>query len=96
MAQTVTSDDLTGDPNRRVSSLFTAHFPLLRDGLGLAKSHAFGADTFASKIKALSHIRQFHAPAMILARRCTAVELGSAFITCEFLHANLSFLLFES
>ena len=49
--------------------------------LCLTKGHAVRTDTFASKIKALSHIWQFHAPAMVLAGRRAAIEGCSAFIT---------------
>ena len=57
--------------------------------LGLTKGHAVRTHTFASKIKALSHIWQFHAPAMVLAGRRAAVEGCSAFITDQLVHVSL-------
>ena len=57
--------------------------------LCLTKGHAVRTHTFTSKIKALSHIWQFHAPAMVLAGRRAAVEGCSAFITDQLVHVSL-------
>ena len=57
--------------------------------LCLTKGHAVRTHTFASKIKSLSHIWQFHAPAMVFAGRRAAVEGRSAFITDQPVHVSL-------
>lgn len=96
MAQTVTGNILSGQPDRRVTALFAPHLALFGNGFGLAKGHAIRAHAFSSEIKALPHVRQFHAPAMVFAGRGAAVEPGSAFIARQFLHGALSFQFFES
>ena len=96
MAQTVTCDDLSTDPNRGVSALLPTQFALFGNGFGLTKRHTVRTDAFSSEIKALSHIWQFHAPAMVFAGRGPAVELGTAFIAGQFLHGIIPLRLVES
>ena len=43
----------------------------------------------AGKVKILPQIGQLHTPAMILARRCTAIETGPAFCTGQLIHEAL-------
>ena len=54
--------------------------------LCLTKGHAVRTHTFASKIKAFTKVGKLHAPAVILAGWCPAIEFRAAFVTCQLLH----------
>jgi hypothetical protein len=56
------------------------------NGFGLTQGHTVRANAFPSKIKGLPHIGQFHAPAVLFAGRCPAIELRPTFIASELLH----------
>ena len=90
MAQMVTFYRLSAYPNGCIATVRALDLSGTGYGLGLAKGHAVRTDTFSSKVKGLTHIGEFHAPAMLLARRGAAIEFRTAFVTGELLHFTSS------
>lgn len=90
MAQMVTFQALSANPNGRIASLRALDLSSAGYGFGLAEGHAVGADTFAGQVKRLPHVRKFHAPAMVLAWWGAAIELSATFIAGELLHLSSS------
>ena len=77
--------------DRRIVALAFSGLSRFGHIFGLAKRHTVWTDAFARKIEALPQIRQFHAPAMILAGGCATIKTCAAFVTSKLVHFSLHY-----